>query len=36
VKIGDWLSLPGQNVTVWLKGEKHVQILTPELPSMQK
>jgi hypothetical protein len=35
-KIGSLFSLPGQNVTIWIKGEKRVQISTPEPPSMQK
>ena len=28
-KIGDWFSLPGQNVTVWLRGENRFQLSTP-------
>ncbi|MCE5265226.1 MAG: hypothetical protein LLG97_17045 [Deltaproteobacteria bacterium] len=34
-KIGNLFSLPGQNVTVWVKGEKRVQISTPPPPSMR-
>jgi hypothetical protein len=31
-KIGDWFSLPGQNVTVWLRGENRVELSTPAPP----
>ena len=31
-KIGDWFSLPGQNITVWLKGENRVELSTPAPP----
>jgi hypothetical protein len=29
-KIGDWFSLPGQNITVWLRGENRFELSTPE------
>lgn len=29
-KIGDWFSFPGQNITVWIKGENRFQLSTPE------
>jgi hypothetical protein len=29
-KIGDWFSLPGQNVTVWIRGENRFKLSTPE------
>jgi hypothetical protein len=35
-KIGDWFSLPGQNVTVWLRGENRFELSTPENPHSQK
>jgi hypothetical protein len=28
-KIGDWFSLPGQNITVWIRGENRVELSTP-------
>jgi hypothetical protein len=31
-KIGDWFSLPGQNVTIWLRGENRVELSTPAPP----
>lgn len=31
-KIGDWFSLPGQNVTVWLRGDNRVELSTPAPP----
>jgi hypothetical protein len=31
-KIGDWFSLPGQNVTVWLRGDNRLELSTPEPP----
>lgn len=31
-KIGDWFSLPGQNVTVWIRGENRVELSTPSPP----
>lgn len=31
-KIGNWFSLPGQNVTVWLRGENRVELSTPPPP----
>ncbi len=34
-KIGSWFSLPGQNTTVWIRGEKRVQISTPPPPPMR-
>jgi hypothetical protein len=35
-KIGDWFSLPGQNVTVWLRGENRFELSTPENLYSQK
>jgi hypothetical protein len=35
-KIGDWFSLPGQKVTIWIKGEKRFQLSTPENLYSQK
>lgn len=35
-KIGDWLSLPGQNVTVWIAGGNRVSLSTPENLFSQK
>lgn len=35
-KIGNWFSLPGENVTVWHRGENRVALSTPAPPSMQK
>jgi hypothetical protein len=34
-KIGDWFSLPGQNITVWLRGENRVELSTPENPAQK-
>lgn len=34
--IGDWFSLPGQNITVWLKGGNRVEISTPGVPSPER
>lgn len=31
-KIGGWFSLPGQNITVWIRGENRVELSTPESP----
>lgn len=30
VKIGNWFSLPGQNVTIWIRGEKEFELSTPD------
>jgi hypothetical protein len=32
-KIGDWFSLPGQNITVWIRGENRVELSTPAPPA---
>jgi hypothetical protein len=29
-KIGDWFSLPGQNITVWLRGDNRFGLSTPK------
>jgi hypothetical protein len=30
-KIGDWFSLPGMSIVIWMKGEDRVSISTPPL-----
>jgi hypothetical protein len=35
-RIGDWFSLPGQNITVWIKGENRFTLSTPADLSSQK
>jgi hypothetical protein len=35
-KIGNWFALPGQNITIWLRGENRVELSTPENPPPQR